>query len=97
MSLPNGWTATVSRFELDTDHVPNRWRVGLQMMGPNGVGFPVESSVPAPEVDGATQRQVVGYVWPRMKPYVMSTIQDMTTAQSPPAPPAILGQSVVLP
>lgn len=96
MPLPQGWTATVSRFELDDDHVPNRWRVGLQLMGPNGVGFPVEGSIPAPEVDGATPRQIVAAVWPRMRPYVMSTLQDLITNQPPPAPPAILGQNVVL-
>lgn len=97
MPLPNGWTATVEKFELDDDHIPARWRVGLQIMGPDGVGFPVEGSVPAPEVDGATNRQIVGYVWPRMRAYVLSTIQDMSTPPPTRTPPAIVGQSVVLP
>jgi hypothetical protein len=85
MALPRGWTATVLRYQTNTDYIPNRIEVTLLISKPaDGVSFTVSGSVPAPEVDGAAPREVVQYLWPVMRPYAMRSIARLAEPAKPP-------------
>lgn len=98
MALPVGWTATVTRYELDRSYLPARLAIELLIQGADGTGFPVDSLTPIPEVLGLSQQDTVSYAWVnRMQGYTLGTIQSLQPGAVIASEPAIVGQQVQLP
>jgi len=79
MSLPNGWTATLSRTWTDPNTAPVLQFRELMISGPNGVSFKVISSIPAHDAAGLTDQQVVSMLWDDYEPYALSAIAAINT------------------
>lgn len=98
MPLPDGWTATVSRFERNTSQLPHAWDIELQVTSGNGTSFPVSGSIPVTQLArGMNARQIVMAAWPLMRDYAMNHIAGLGQPTTIPPRASILGQVVDLP